>query len=362
MQVGELFSTAHSSAASEGRKTLVRQLFECLLLFLFARLGPGFYYIARMDYSGVPLRDVLGYASVTAYNRAVHRVNDATYHRASQHKAIEKAVLSCYRVPTPELIAYLDKRRGRTVGGEPAQDAASVTATLRGIEDGTRLCIKQANSWGGAGFRVITVTEGGSAVIDAADGSRHESAGYFHALLDASPEGAVLERYVDQHPFYASLNASSINSYRIVIWDRDDAPRPWIFAFLRVGRDGALVDNATSGAIICPVDATTGRLEAGFLKYGERVRYAAHPDSSQQLEEVAPPGFDDAVTVALTAVRAFPGISFAGVDVAMSNDGPVVLELNVWPDYSGFAYCRTPSRAAFTDRANAAAPQASERT
>lgn len=330
------------------RKHCLRQIAECCLLYLRSRLGPGFYFLARLDESDVPLRDVLGFASVRAYNAAVHRANDPSYHRASQHKAIEKAVLTTYGVPTPELIAFAHRDRGRSLDGEAVNSASDILALLEQEKSGEKYCLKQAHGWGGAGFRAIELRESESRIADMGSGELHDAHTYLESLLDSSPEGFVIERYLDQHPYYSGLNTSSVNSFRILIWDRPGAERSWLLAFLRVGREGALVDNATSGAIVFPVNPATKSLEAGFEKYGDGTRYPNHPDSGQQLAGIQPPDFDSAVELALTAVRTFPGISFAGVDVAMSVNGPRVLELNVWPDYGGFAYCRIPSIPNFT--------------
>jgi glutathione synthase/RimK-type ligase-like ATP-grasp enzyme len=46
-------------------------------------------------------------------------------------------------------------------------------------------------------------------------------------------------------------------------------------------------------------------------------------------------------------VLAFPGIRFAGVDVAISQSGPIVIELNTSPDRIGAAFVGVPTRNLF---------------
>lgn len=349
MKLKALGEALRRSSEGEGNKALWRQVFELIVLMLRSRLGPGFYYLARLDSRDVPWSVVTGFASVKAYNRAVHRVNDATFYRASQHKAIEKAVLSTYGLPTPELIAYADPLRGRATDGAAMTTPEAVAQLLDRVAADEEVCFKQAHGWGGEGFRAARIGSAGE-LVDLATNEVRNTTNYLQELFDSSPEGFVIERFVAQHEFYSKLNPTSINSFRILIHDSPDVESSWIYAFLRVGRSGALVDNATSGAIIFPVDPVAKCLQTGFVKYGPRITYAVHPDSGVELSGVRPPDFDAAVSLALDAVRAFPGITFAGVDVAMAADGPRILELNVWPDYAGFAYCQVPSRPSFTAR------------
>lgn len=350
MNLQRLATRLRQSAREPGNKRLGTQLLDILLLYLRTGLGPAFYYLGRMDARGVPRGEVLAYASVGAYNRAVRRVNDTGYYRASQHKAIEKAILSTYGIPTPELLAYVEPAGGRSVRGAPARSADDVVAVLAGLEEGARVCCKQANSWGGLGFRAFAVTAAGTALRDLASGEVLDTRRCIAGVLADSPQGIVIERYLEQHSFYRAVNPSSVNSFRIFIWDRQGAPRPWLLAFLRAGRAGAIVDNTTAGAIVFPVDPESRRLGRGVEKYGGAENHRVHPESGVELAGIAPPLFDDAVALALEAVRVFPGVHFAGVDIAMSVRGPVVLELNVWPDYSGFAYCRCPFGREFVDR------------
>jgi glutathione synthase/RimK-type ligase-like ATP-grasp enzyme len=57
--------------------------------------------------------------------------------------------------------------------------------------------------------------------------------------------------------------------------------------------------------------------------------------------------FAEAKALALECLVAFPQMNFAGIDVAMSVDGPVIIESNVQPSHDGAAYVEMPTRDVF---------------
>jgi hypothetical protein len=113
---------------------------------------------------------------------------------------------------------------------------------------------------------------------------------------------------------------------------------------LRVGRQGAQVDNNASGGIACPVDVRTGRVIDAFLPATPRQPVPHHPDSGATLLGFQVPDWDLALQRAGEAVAAFPHMQIAGLDMAFTPDGPALIELNVCPDYIGCAWMDLPLR------------------
>ena len=57
---------------------------------------------------------------------------------------------------------------------------------------------------------------------------------------------------------------------------------------------------------------------------------------------------EEAKSLASVALDSFPGLGFAGVDVAIGPDGPMILELNVNPDRQGAAFVDIPTGEIFS--------------
>ena len=68
----------------------------------------------------------------------------------------------------------------------------------------------------------------------------------------------------------------------------------------------------------------------------------AHPDTNGRISGVQLPYWRECQEVAMQALRAFPHVNLAGVDVAIAVDGPRMIELNVRPDQIGCARIGLP--------------------
>jgi hypothetical protein len=101
-------------------------------------------------------------------------------------------------------------------------------------------------------------------------------------------------------------------------------------AFTRMPLDpDAMVDNRAQGALAFYVDPDTGALGLGSLKHTAQV-YDTHPVSQRAVEGFVLPYFQDALDLVTEAhAEAFSRFPTLGWDVALTDDGPVIVEMNV---------------------------------
>lgn len=201
---------------------------------------------------------------------------------------------------------------GAPVGRETAM------AYLR--ERGADFFIKKVSLWGGQGIVRVTV---------AADGFCAEGRPYDLAAAFAEGE-SVVQPAVRQVAELAALNASSINTLRIVTCRRDDGFELLLPSVVRIGRMGMTADNIGSGGIAVGVEAD-GRLKPwGFTQTerDETMRYEAHPDHGYSFSDKRISGYAAACELALAAHRAVPKMLAVGWDVAIAPDGPTLIEGN----------------------------------
>ena len=144
-------------------------------------------------------------------------------------------------------------------------------------------------------------------------------------------------------PAYAAFNPTSVNTLRIWVLNQEHGPAVRL-AYLRIGREGSLVDNHAAGGIVAPVDLESGRLAAAHDGNPTQAIFSVHPDHGAAIESVVLPRFDEAAALARKCLRALPRLNFAGVDVAMTSGGPVIVESNSQPSREGAAYVGLPTR------------------
>ena len=148
-------------------------------------------------------------------------------------------------------------------------------------------------------------------------GSEPELHRRFVELIEDEGEFLV-EETIEQHSTLAALNASSVNTVRIIVLQGPDGAQiP--DCFMKVGRAGSFIDNGGAGGILVRIDPSTGAFVSDG--YDERAaRYAAHPDSGVTFKGFQLPAWNEALRVALTASAAVEGLGYAGWDLTFTQD------------------------------------------
>jgi hypothetical protein len=319
--------------ARENELSVTRQMVEMVILRLFYGLGPGFYHIARFWRKDLPWSFKTGFWPYRKFSRFVSAVNPPSFQKLSQHKVCEKAILQLLGIPTPRFVGSLHRQRGRSPSGESLTSPDQLYDLLLRDASLCRLCFKLVEGYGGFGFQAVEIIRNGDVKLRMLDSDQAMSVSEFLTGALALDKGAeyIIEEYIEQHPELAKLNPSSVNTIRV--WAACiDGQTSAIDAFLRVGGRGALVDNTSRGAHIFRLDMQTGKIGEGMIKNIQNDTYQCHRDSGERITGGTLPFWQDALELAGQAVAAFPRMSLAGVDVAFTVNGPVVIELNVEPD------------------------------
>lgn len=325
------FARAQRQAA-QGAWPVWRQTLEAACLWATRGLGPNYYLAARMGRRSLSWRTKTRHATPREYRALIDRLNPAPYRKASQHKVLEKGVLSLLGLPTPRFVAFFHAERGRDGDGGPLTDARMLQALLA-LHSGQRLCFKPVEGFGGAGFRSLDVLPGGASLQHPITQATLSTAELAAELLQ-SVDGWLIERHQAQHPQLAALNPSSLNTLRLWVLDRGEGPRI-THALLRVGRAGVQVDNTSQGGLVVLVNVATGCTQAGPDVHQPEKWLTHHPDSGVPLADLHLPHWPEVHTLAERALCAFPHMRFAGLDVALAPEGPVLIEVNVQPDSIG---------------------------
>jgi len=193
---------------------------------------------------------------------------------------------------------------------------------------GEEIAVKRLGGSGGRGFRLLRAPTG-AARSDAA----------WRAWLDATlPAGEwLVQERLCNHRDLAELVLNALSTTRITTM-LDEKGRPEITGALQrfAARPEAVVDNATSGGFVAPVDPGSGRLRKAYLGRSRgdiRAEWARHPLTGGRIEGVALPGWESVCALVLDAhARAFPEYTMIGWDVAITPGGPVLIEGNCKPN------------------------------
>jgi hypothetical protein len=282
--------------------------------------------------------------SARAYRRCVAALNPMPYRKLSQNKIPEKAILALFGIPTSRFLGRLHARIGCEPDGSALKSAADLERLVR-TRHLDRIVFKPLEGWGGKGIHIphVTMTDG----VKFRESNPENVFGaddYCTRVLELD-QGTdwMVEEYFAQHAVMSAFNPASVNSVRMWVLDRGSQSYEVIAALLRIGRAGMVVDNTSSGGIAAPVDLETGRVgPARDLLPGYDV-YRQHPDHGAPIEGVVLPYWPQMRELAARALAVFPGLRFAGLDVCIGPDGPIIQELNVSPDREHAVITGTPS-------------------
>lgn len=146
---------------------------------------------------------------------------------------------------------------------------------------------------------------------------------------------------IKQHPMINRIHSNSINTLRIVSLITSENEIEIVSAFIRFGIGESVVDNASSGGFFVGINLDDGTLKSfgHFLPEYGGAKISEHPDSGFKLEGFKIPFYKEACESVFRATKAIPD-RLIGWDVAITPDGPVIIESNSHPhmQMSNIAY------------------------
>ena len=144
----------------------------------------------------------------------------------------------------------------------------------------------------------------------------------------------LIQRALANHPAVARLTNGSLATLRFVTMRTMDGAVQLVSAVLRMPTGDAVVDAFFHGGLAAPVDLASGRLRRA-MTLPMAVRGASadtHPETGVRIEGTPLPDWDAVVALVTRAHRAVPGaVPLVGWDVALTADGPVLVEGNFPP-------------------------------
>ena len=139
----------------------------------------------------------------------------------------------------------------------------------------------------------------------------------------------LLQEVVKQHDDINAINPNCINTIRIITMRSDKGNIHVFAATIRIGTvKDSFVDNRALGGAAVGIDENGKLMKYGFqhAKYGTKI--SQHPVTGVVFEGVQLPYWDEVVDLVIRAHKAIINVQSIGWDVAITPDGPVLIEGN----------------------------------
>lgn len=297
LDYGELFRTAETVSRETGkpRLSVLADILNCA-----ARYGAGFNDYLLCRFYDLTEEQRATYITRGVNERLVTLLNDPGYHHIFDNKS--------------EFYARFSSSLGRQWLNF---SSASQEDFRRFMEPRETIMAKPEAGSGGIGVEKL---------------SKAMFQDLSHMYRELKDRGAgVIEDVLLQHEDIDRLYTQAVNTLRITTILNGEGPHI-VYAFLRIGNHGRPVDNLHSGGMFAPIDLETGKVQ--FPAYDkDRNTYTRHPLTGVEIPGFQIPFWKKAEDLCLEAAVVVPQMRYIGWDIAVTKNGPVLIEGNNFPGY-----------------------------
>jgi hypothetical protein len=256
--------------------------------------------------------------------------NDTGWYAAAADKLLFHTLMTGTSLPTPQLLAIT--KPGRLVSGVPVLSGeAGIAAFLRDrghyplfakpIDGKYSLSVISADDYDTAADCVVL--QGGEPIGPAA----------LATAMTCREAGYVIQRRLAQHPKLVRLFGPRLWSMRVIVLVASTGPLIHrAVAKIATGQNPA--DNFwRNGNMLGAIDLATGRIARVVQgTSAEMVIDGVHPDTGRPITGTPIPDWESLKALVTKAARLLPGIRTQSWDVALTDAGPVPLEVNFGGD------------------------------
>lgn len=147
----------------------------------------------------------------------------------------------------------------------------------------------------------------------------------------------IIQEKLEQHPHLAKLNPTSLNTVRVLSY-RSNNDIKILYAVVRIGRKGEVVDNETVGGIKADIDLQTGRIK-GVAFGTPQEKTISQTDSGVVLDKYLIPSFPSVIEFIKKLHERLPYFDLIGWDISVDKDGqPAMIEWNRAAELSQVAH------------------------
>ena len=182
----------------------------------------------------------------------------------------------------------------------------------------------------------------GSVRIDALDGDTLQLGSgakvslvrFAEDVLRMYPKGFILQSLLVQHADLTRIAGSAIGSIRVVTTHDGTAFRP-AYALWKLPAPNAMSDNFwQAGSMLGMIDISQGtvvRCQRGTGLESESLQH--HPETGEKIIGTTIPYWEEIIDTVVAAHKKVPELGICGFDVAVTQDGPKIIECNDNPNH-----------------------------
>ncbi|MDR2620298.1 MAG: hypothetical protein LBC29_04175 [Propionibacteriaceae bacterium] len=273
------------------------------ILLSAALFGAGYYDYAIFGFYDIDYRHRATYITRAKNARLINMLNDETFARTFDMKSVQAR----------RLLPYF--KRGVLFVAEANEES------LRDfMADKEVVFAKPEDGVSGRGIERLRISDFDSV------------ADMLNYIKQPEKKFGLLEQAIVQHPDLSRLYPLAINTQRVVTLMDSAGEVHVVYATQKLGDKGKFVDNLENDGMCVPINPVDGKL-VGLAHTSRLEVLERHPYSGIVFDGYQLPYVQQTFELVKAAAKAVPEMRFLGWDIAITPDGPVVVEANDWPGY-----------------------------
>lgn len=265
------------------------------IIFAFVLHGSGYHDYYYYEFYNLSYKERKTILTRVKNNKIIKKFNDKNYAYVLENKFLFMSTF--YEYTNRDFIKLDDNEKD----------------FIKLLKKNKKMVLKPLNESGGRGVELITYKNDKDAK------KKYENAINNNQLL--------AEGYVVQHEGMNKLYDKTINTLRVFTFYNDGNPKV-VYSILKIGV-GELKDNFAAGGMYVQLDGK-GKVISKAIDEKDNV-FTNHPVSNIKYEGFVVPLFDEVIKLTTSAAKIIKEIKYIGWDVAISKDGPVLIEGNYYP-------------------------------
>lgn len=311
----------------QDRKPLIQQLKELYLLTKTIKYWPHNYFKYDGYKKNKDLDEIKQYATGLLFTQFRQEcINDKRYKVFADDKFLFHKLMADAGIPTAKLINVISYNN--FTNEYKGLNSLNAETILNGITVDAIVIKPVIDSQQGAGVNVINVNSHTGKKFEVS-GESYNSTELLKKLFTEYSGSYLIEEKIQQHSFNHRLYPEAVNTIRVDSLLTKSGEVIINSAYLRIGRNGRKVDNwsGKQGGIGVNVNIKNGALSSQGIDYSKNL-YTEHPDTHVSFSGLVVPYWEEIINIVKDAALQFPNVRSLGWDIVLTENGPLILEVN----------------------------------
>lgn len=312
----------------------IRQLFDIVHLSRApGRIGPGDYYSYRLFDSTLSLGEKEKFVGWKVEPR-LDALNDRTWHCLGLDKVLMYSLFQNIGIRIPETRAIYLAGRTRPLAGSIALESRSALHVWLRNPANYPFFSKPSASGFGRGAFLVDAYDAASDCLVLHEGRQIKVSEFENGFHDLEHLGYLFQKPIPTDARLVDSLGKTVSSLRMIVLCDDDEGPVLHRCFWKLPTGTNSHDNyngGKTGNLAAAIDQDSGRIIRVINGTGlDLIDIERHPDTGVNLMTLAVPDWQRVRQFTFDAALALPKLRFQQWDIALSDDGPLALEVNLF--------------------------------